>query len=89
MEPWQLVVIGVAGWLNRKQQQVVDYLLEENHVLRELVIRLARRIWVGGTRASKGFWPTWVIAIKSPSIIPLIRMFSLTIRMRSYLMLSA
>ena len=35
MQPWQLVLIGVAGWMNRKQQQLIDYLLEENHVLRE------------------------------------------------------
>jgi putative transposase len=35
MQPWQLVLIGVAGWLNRRQQQVIDYLLEENRVLRE------------------------------------------------------
>ena len=35
MQPWQLVLIGVAGWMNRKQQQLIDYLLEENRVLRE------------------------------------------------------
>ena len=32
MQPWQLVLIGVAGWMNRKQQQVIEYLLEENRV---------------------------------------------------------
>jgi hypothetical protein len=25
MQPWQLVLIGVAGWMNRRQQQVIDY----------------------------------------------------------------
>jgi putative transposase len=35
MQPWQLVLIGVAGWMNRKQQQLIDYLLEENRVLRQ------------------------------------------------------
>ena len=25
----------LAGWMNRKQQLVIDYLLEENKVLRE------------------------------------------------------
>ncbi len=35
MQPWQLVLLGVAGWMNRKQQQLIDYLLEENRVLRE------------------------------------------------------
>src|SRR5436190_22552982 len=35
MQPWQLILIGVAGWMNRRQQQVIDYVLEENRVLRE------------------------------------------------------
>src|SRR5260370_41214823 len=35
MQPWQLVLMGVSGWMNRKQQQLIDYLLEENRVLRE------------------------------------------------------
>ncbi len=31
----QLWVLTIVGWLNRSQQQVVDYLLEENRVRRE------------------------------------------------------
>ena len=31
----QLWVVAIAGWINRSQQQVIDYLLEENGVLRE------------------------------------------------------
>jgi hypothetical protein len=31
----QLWVVAIAGWINRSQQQVIDYLLEENRVLRE------------------------------------------------------
>ena len=27
----------MAGWLNQKQQQVIDYLVEENRVLREQI----------------------------------------------------
>jgi hypothetical protein len=30
-----LFVLAVAGWINRGQQQVIGYLLEENRVLRE------------------------------------------------------
>jgi putative transposase len=37
MQPWQLVLISVAGWMSRKQQQVIDYLLDENRVLREQI----------------------------------------------------
>ena len=31
----QLCVFAVAGWVNRGQQQVIEYLLEENRVLRQ------------------------------------------------------
>ncbi len=31
----QYLLLMFAGWVNRHQQQVIDYLLEENRVLRE------------------------------------------------------
>ncbi len=34
LHPWQLLVITLAGWINRRQQQVVDYLVEENRILK-------------------------------------------------------
>ncbi|MCP4376919.1 MAG: transposase [bacterium] len=37
MQPFHLLVIAVAGWLNRQQQVVIDYLIEENRVLKEQV----------------------------------------------------
>ena len=30
LDPFQLVVIAIAGWMNQHQQQVVDYLLQES-----------------------------------------------------------
>src|SRR5450759_4087183 len=33
--PFRFVVIAVSGWMNQRQQQVIDYLREENRVLRE------------------------------------------------------
>ncbi len=35
--PWQLFLIAIAGWMNREQGDVIDYLKEENRVLRELL----------------------------------------------------
>ncbi len=35
MNPFQFVLIAVAGWMNQRQQQAIDYLREENRVLRE------------------------------------------------------
>ena len=36
LQPWHLLVLILANWLNRQQQAAVDYLLTENKVLREL-----------------------------------------------------
>ena len=33
--PWQFIVVAVAGWMNRQQQEVIEYLRTENSVLRE------------------------------------------------------
>ncbi len=35
MAPLQLLAVIVAGWMSREQQQVIEYLREENRVLRE------------------------------------------------------
>ena len=35
--PWQLFSVIIAGWMSRHQQQVIDYLKEENRVLREKI----------------------------------------------------
>lgn len=32
---WQFLLLAVAGWVNRSQQDAIDYLKEENRVLRE------------------------------------------------------
>src|SRR6266508_1569854 len=37
LDPFQFVVTAIAGWMNQRQQQVVEYLLEENRVLREQI----------------------------------------------------
>ena len=63
MQPFHLLVIALAGWLNRQQQTVIDYLIEENRVLKEQLegqrlrftdkqrIRLAVKAKVLGRRA--------------------------------------
>jgi len=35
MDPFSFVVVTVAGWMSRHQQEVISYLIEENRVLRE------------------------------------------------------
>jgi len=34
-DPFRLLLISLAGWLNQQQQDIIDYLQEENRVLRE------------------------------------------------------
>src|SRR5215831_9479106 len=35
LDPFPFLVISVASWINQRQQQVIEYLIEENRVLRE------------------------------------------------------
>src|SRR4030095_8523114 len=35
LDPFRFVLIAFAGGMNQRQLQVIDYLREENHVLRE------------------------------------------------------
>src|SRR5262252_10110469 len=37
LNPFSFLVVSMAGWLNQKQQQIIDYLVEENRVLREQI----------------------------------------------------
>ena len=33
-QPWQLLLVTLAGWINRQQQDVIAYIQEENRILR-------------------------------------------------------
>jgi len=35
LDPIQFVIIALAGWMNHRQLQTIEYLREENRVLRE------------------------------------------------------
>src|SRR3954466_8246065 len=35
LDPFRFLLIAVAGWMNQHQQQIIEYLREENRVLRE------------------------------------------------------
>jgi len=56
LQPWHVFLTALAGWINRHQQAAIDFLREENRVLREQVgdrqIRLTddqrRRLAVAG-----------------------------------------
>ena len=35
LDPFQFLLFSVSGWMNQHQQRAIEYLLEENRVLRE------------------------------------------------------
>ena len=35
LDPFRFLLISLAGWLNQRQQDVIDYLQEENRILRQ------------------------------------------------------
>jgi hypothetical protein len=35
LDPFRFVPISIAGWMNQQQQPAIEYLREENKVLRE------------------------------------------------------
>src|SRR3989440_13022499 len=37
LDPFAFVVISIGGWMNQHQQHVIEYLMEENRVLREQI----------------------------------------------------
>ena len=39
-KPWHFIVVAIAGWMNRQQQDAIAYLKVENRILRE---KLGRR----------------------------------------------
>src|SRR5213593_1553237 len=37
LDPFSFLVVSIAGWINQRQQQLIEYLVEENRVLREQI----------------------------------------------------
>jgi hypothetical protein len=35
LQPWQLLLVILAGWMSRQQQEVIEDLLTENQMLKE------------------------------------------------------
>jgi hypothetical protein len=46
--PLRVLLVTLAGWVNRHQQHVIEYLVEENRVLKEQV--RGRRFRLTGAR---------------------------------------
>ena len=44
LQPWQILVAAFAGWINRHQDAVIEYLREENRVLKQQLGRRRLRL---------------------------------------------
>ena len=53
----QFLLLGLAGWVNRYQQAVIDYVREENRVLREQ-LRGKRADWAEALAVTGHFRPS-------------------------------
>ena len=34
IQPWAFLLVTLSGWVNQHQQRVIDYLIEENRILK-------------------------------------------------------
>lgn len=34
LQPWEFLLLALSGWMNRHQQRMIDYLIEENRILK-------------------------------------------------------
>jgi putative transposase len=37
LDPFSFLVVSISGWINQRQQQLIEYRVEENRVLREQI----------------------------------------------------
>ena len=44
LQPWQILVAALAGWISRQQDAVIEYLHEENRVLSTIEPRSDSRL---------------------------------------------
>jgi hypothetical protein len=51
LQSWQLLLAILAGWSNRQQQEVIEYLRTENQVLKE---KLGKRLIDAGAEVGRG-----------------------------------
>ena len=44
LQPWQILVTALAGWISRHQDAVIEYIREENRVLKQQLGRRRLRL---------------------------------------------
>jgi hypothetical protein len=65
---WLILLVALVGWMNRQQQDMFEYLMEENRILREklggkrLILNVAqkRRLAMAAKNLGRDFLKGWV-----------------------------
>jgi hypothetical protein len=58
LDPFRFVLIAVAGWMNQRQLQMIEYLREENRVLCEQLGHRPLRMTPSAEEAERRGTPT-------------------------------
>jgi hypothetical protein len=66
LDPIQFVMIALAGWMNQRQLQTLEYLREENRVLREQLGE--RRVRFNDDHRRRLTWSSMMIVSRSIKI---------------------
>ena len=53
LQPWQILVAAMAGWITRQHEAAVEYLREENRVLKQQLGRRRLRLTDAQSRFGK------------------------------------
>lgn len=64
LQPWQILVAAMAGWITRQQETAVEYLREENRILKEQLGR--RRLRLTDAQRRRLVAEKWTHSRKSP-----------------------
>ena len=67
--PWRFFLVALAGWMNRQQQEVIQYLRVENQILREklgrkrLILNESQKRWPATAAMNYNASMAWAISV--------------------------
>jgi hypothetical protein len=68
--PWHILLISLAGWIDRRQQETIQYLQTENHILKQRLGK--KRICLGtAQRRRLAIGPAAALPRPRPGTIPI------------------
>ena len=65
LQTWQFLLVVLAGWINRQQQDVIEYVKEEDRVLREQLGGKRIRLTDDQRPARRASWLSGFVVLRS------------------------